>query len=49
MRSCDGDVLKFDGEELVLLLQTAKRAVDTWFSFIPDVDIMKALELVKNE
>jgi hypothetical protein len=48
-RLCDGDALKFDVQELVILLDTAKRAADSWFSFVPDQDITRALEMVKNE
>ncbi|KAL3779808.1 hypothetical protein HJC23_004742 [Cyclotella cryptica] len=43
------DALEFDASELILLLKDAKRAVDSWFSFIPDEDVKKALEVVKNE
>ncbi|KAL7474240.1 hypothetical protein ACHAW6_000225 [Cyclotella cf. meneghiniana] len=43
------DALQFDSVELVSLLRDAKRAVDSWFSFIPDEDIKKALEAVRNE
>ena len=48
-RVCGDDVLKFDANELVLLLETAKKAVNSWFSFVPDQDISNALELVKKE
>ena len=48
-RICSNDVSKFDAEELVLLLSTAKRAMDSWFSFVPDQDIMKVLDMVNSE
>jgi hypothetical protein len=40
---------EFDVQELVGLLSDAKRAVDSWFGFIPDQDVRTALEMVKNE
>lgn len=48
-RACQGVVTKFDAQDLVVLIQTAKKAVDSWFSFIPDEDVRTALEMVKNE
>jgi hypothetical protein len=48
-RACQGDVTKFDAQDLVSLINTAKKAVDSWFSFVPEKDIMMALEMVKNE
>ena len=48
-RKVGDDALQFDSMELVLLLRDAKRAVDSWFSFIPDEDVKEALEAVKNE
>lgn len=47
-RTFNGDVINFEAKELVLLLEKAKRAIDLWFSFIPDEDIMEALELVEH-
>lgn len=48
-RVCGDDILKFDANELVVLLETARKAVDSWFSFVPDQDVSIALELVKKE
>jgi len=36
-------------EELVSILKDAQRAIDKWFSFIPDEDIKQALEMVRKE
>lgn len=47
-RISNGDVNEFETVELVLLLEKAKRAIDLWFSFIPDQDIAEALALVKH-
>jgi hypothetical protein len=48
-RACQGVVTKFDAQDLVVLIQTAKKAVDSWFGFIPDEDVRTALEMVKKE
>lgn len=39
----------FDTSDLVELLKDACKAIDKWFSFIPDEDIHEALEAVKRE